>query len=81
MLPSALEDATPIGQLARVTRRVTVSRGVLDYSRAEPAGKQRRLADVSTFKELWQQAVADELIADCPRTQDIRDLALQQFEQ
>lgn len=71
----------PIGQLARVSPRVTVSRGVLDYSRAEPASKQRRLADVSTFKELWQRAVADELIVDCPRTHDIRVLALQQLEQ
>lgn len=81
MLPSALEDAIPIGQRARVSRRVTVSRGVLDLSLAEPAGKQRRLADVSVFKELWQRAIDDELIVDCPRTQDIRDLALEQCEQ
>ena len=76
---SAAEDARP-NKRAKASHRVTFSRGLLEVG-TEPAGEQRKLSDVCLFNELWQRAVDAEQIVDCPSTREIRDLALEQFQQ
>ena len=73
------EDAAP-SRHAKVTRRVTFSKGLLEVG-GEPVNRQTRVSDMCNFKQQWQQAVADELIVDCPGTRHLRDLALEHFEQ
>lgn len=75
---SAVEDAGP-NKRAKASRKVTFSRGLLGND--EPAGRHKKLSDVCAFKDLWQRAVDAEQIVDCPGTRDIRDLALEQFQQ
>ena len=79
LLTSVAEDVAP-NRHAKVTRRVTFSKGLLEVD-AAPVGTQTGVSDVCNFKQQWQQAIADELVVDCPRTRELRDLALEQFEQ
>ena len=78
-LPESAAEDGGLNKPAKVSRRVTFSRGLLEV--AEPAGKQKKQSDVCIFKELWQQAIDAEQITDCPGTREIRDLALEQFQQ
>ena len=57
----------------------TVSRSLLDFSKT-PDGQQGQFSDVCHFYELWQKAIAEEVISECTLTTEIRELALRQFQ-
>ncbi|KAL3161194.1 hypothetical protein ABBQ38_009562 [Trebouxia sp. C0009 RCD-2024] len=67
-------------QNVEVSRPGTVSRGLLEAD-AEPSGKRRRRSRMCRFDQLWQQAVVDNMVIDCPVTREIRALALEQFQE
>ena len=75
----ATEGGVP-SQPAQLPRRTTVTRGLLQVDE-EPSGKQRKCSDVREFHHLWDQAVSDGAIVDCPATRVIKNLALEQFRQ
>lgn len=79
MLLARSEDGA-LKQNVEVSRPGTVSRGLLEAD-AEPSGKRRRRSRMCRFDQLWQQAVVDNMVIDCPVTREIRALALEQFQE